>query len=76
MNSSFESLDDYINKYDLLFEFVEKLAKETSINRSKRSKMYYKDTGFLNYLGNFETDSMYGMFFAEPANITETCWSN
>lgn len=76
LNSSFESIDDYINKYDLLFEFTERLAKETSTDRSKRSKMYYSDAGFLDYLGNFETDSIYGMFFAEPANITEPYWAN
>ena len=74
LNIPLNSIDDYINNYEKLLELVEKIAEQTPQDRSKRSNMYYKDSDFFNYAGNFETDEYYGMLFSKK--LKDNFWAN
>lgn len=74
LNIPLNSIDDYINNYEKLLELVEKIAVQTPQDRSKRSNMFYKDSDFFNYAGNFETDEYYGMLFSKK--LKDDFWAN
>lgn len=62
----FNDIDDFIDNYDSIIEMLQKLAEESKNERIERHNMFYTDSNFLNYYGNYETDDLWGYVFARP----------
>lgn len=64
LHTNFNSIDDFINNYDIIINMLQKIAKESKEERIKRCNMVYTESDFLKYYGNYENGEYYGNVFA------------
>lgn len=65
LNSPINTIDEFIDNYDIIYSTVKELSKETFEERKSRRHMHYLDSDFLNCYGNNETEDYWGYIFAK-----------
>ncbi|MBO4438423.1 MAG: hypothetical protein J5798_03660 [Spirochaetaceae bacterium] len=65
LNLPINTIDDFIDYYDTIYNIVKELSKETFEERKARRHMHYQDSDFLKHYGNYETEDYWGYIFAK-----------
>ncbi len=65
LNLPINTIDEFIDNYDIIYSTVKELSKETFEERKVRRHMHYLDSDFLKYYGNYETEDYWGYIFAK-----------